>query len=442
MRLINVRTLELQTFGDNPPAYAILSHRWCEHELSYQDFVNPENHHGPGFAKILAFCRLVSGWVRMPNSRPTGYNMPDSLKVRWAWVDTVCIDKTSSAELSEAINSMWEYYRRATYCIAFLGDVSTSNDVEASEWFTRGWTLQELLAPQFVIFFNQNWQRIGSRGSNRTGTGRAVCRASGVEACFLDGSMDIKSASVAQRMSWAARRKTTREEDAAYSLLGLFDINMPLLYGEGGRKAFLRLQSEIIKQSDDESIFAFSVPETSGALAESPWAFRHSGSIRRQPRLVRTPYTITHLGVQIDGPSICIPGDFTNSYVLKLNCVRILRNPTTEGSKIPTSWQHDSIPAGQGLVLAVERIDQICYRRPDLEKEMLRMTSAQIHEELRQHRWEQLESRRFYIALSAAESQTLSRDSDSVVAIALKSEPPPARCLDAEGPWFLGSDII
>ncbi|CAJ0545979.1 Ff.00g094520.m01.CDS01 [Fusarium sp. VM40] len=213
------------------------------------------------------------------------------LKFDYIWVDTCCIDKSSSAELSEAINSMFRWYAESTACIAFLEDVTLSESKEAtknafvnSRWFTRGWTLQELIAPGKVIFYDRDWNRLGTRAELKDD----IKPITGISDELLNTThhmMEIKQRqlvqySVAEKMYWAARRETTRPEDIAYCLLGIFDINMPLLYGEGQTKAFKRLQEEIIKSTDDESIFAWRQPRYRvvgktywSLLATSPSAF-------------------------------------------------------------------------------------------------------------------------------------------------------------------------
>jgi hypothetical protein len=143
-----------------------------------------------------------------------------------------------------------------------------------SRWYERGWTLQELLAPESVHFFNKHWIHLGSK-KDFVG---AINVITGIETDILDNSVDIFRCSVAERMSWAANRTTTRKEDMAYCLMGIMDINMPLLYGEGGERAFLRLQQEILATTDDQSIFAWSSPDTTqmtwrGLLASSPKEF-------------------------------------------------------------------------------------------------------------------------------------------------------------------------
>jgi len=166
---------------------------------------------------------------------------------------------------TEAINSIVTWYERAAVCYVFLEDVFLPDGllywrmdagfqkrISSSSWFTRGWTLQELLAPKNVIFSDGNWHRIGDKHDFY----EPLFATTGIGRVFLMGWDLISSASVAQRMSWASKRVTTRPEDMAYSLLGIFSVNMPLLYGKGHR-AFIRLQEEIMKVSDDQSIFAW-----------------------------------------------------------------------------------------------------------------------------------------------------------------------------------------
>ena len=210
-------------------------------------------------------------------------------------MDTCCIDRSSSADLSEAINSMYQWYGQAEFCIAYLADISIDETrVERkrfweSEWFKRGWTLQELLASREVVFCDRSWKAIGTK----TRLKAYVSRATHISIRHL---FTPSEASVAAKMSWACHRQTSRPEDIAYSLLGLFDVNMPLLYGEGGYKAFQRLQYEIVRSRRDESIFAWSrrfdpmIPSSNfalnyfdtpapGLLAPSPMCFSESGDI-------------------------------------------------------------------------------------------------------------------------------------------------------------------
>ena len=210
--------------------------------------------------------------IRARNSR--WFSRRLSLKVREAcfvarkyghrliWIDSCCIDKTSSTELSEAINSMFAWYGSATVCYAFLFDVKSPrfhnerlvkrSRIGESKWFTRGWTLQELIAPRTVIFLSRDWQFLGTKSS----LSDVIEAATGISREILVHQLRLDQVSVATRMSWASKRRTTRMEDEAYSLMGIFDINMPTLYGEG-RRAFIRLQEEILKRIPDQSVFAW-----------------------------------------------------------------------------------------------------------------------------------------------------------------------------------------
>jgi hypothetical protein len=209
----------------------------------------------------------------------------------FAWVDTCCIDKSSSAELSEAINSMFQWYKDSAVCYAYLEDVDNilgdafdnlpdeallKQVLEKSRWFTRGWTLQELIAPSVVEFYSKDWTEIGTKLSMI----ETISSITGIPLRGLLGD-PLTSFNVGEKMSWAGQRSTTRKEDEAYCLMGLFDIHMPLLYGEGYR-AFFRLQEEIMKKVEDYTMFAwepsviFSFSQTvTGLLASSPSAFGH-----------------------------------------------------------------------------------------------------------------------------------------------------------------------
>lgn len=275
--LVNSKTPQLEEFlGKKVPPYAILSHTWGDDEVSLQDFKLATNTTSAGYAKIEYTC-----------AQALEYNL------KYAWVDTCCIDKTNSAELSEAINSMFQWYENAIVCFAYLVDVPPKLSADAytdafgkCRWFTRGWTLQELLAPEHLIFLASDWSIISDRNSLAsvvslvTGIRKAILEEplltrldrmtnletagdSSYESISEESDISLTSrktqldrASIAEKMSWAAARVTTREEDIAYCLLGIFDINIPLLYGEG-MNAFNRLQKEIIQRRFDPTILAW-----------------------------------------------------------------------------------------------------------------------------------------------------------------------------------------
>ncbi|KAK4445991.1 hypothetical protein QBC34DRAFT_486985 [Podospora aff. communis PSN243] len=311
MKLINTTTLELEEFPEErATGYAILSHTWGDEEVSFQDMREPvatrKCQSKKSYEKTLRTCREAE------------FN-----GLKYAWVDTCCIDKSSSAELSESINSMFRWYAKAEVCYAYLVDVPAVS-FEKSVWFTRGWTLQELLAPRSLVFFDSDWATIGTRETRSAEVGAAT----GIKEQYLKPPTTqyyvrglhyeavqemLQCASIAQKMSWAANRKTTRVEDVAYCLLGIFGINMPLLYGEG-KGAFIRLQEAVLQRVyDDQSIFAWEQGEThnSRMLAESPDAFAGCGSIvpcRMQgydPRL-----GLTNKGIRLNIPIFGVPEFF------------------------------------------------------------------------------------------------------------------------------------
>lgn len=239
MWLLNARTRKLQNFyGSVIPKYAILSHRWEDEEVTFEA-IHDHPEQLKGYEKIDRCCKqaLTSG-TRFDNDGETE-------PIEWVWIDTCCIDKKSSAELSEAINSMYKWYANAEICYAYLFDVGEGHSFERRSWFTRGWTLQELLAPKQLFFFNKEWNWIGYRSPCSLECWHDMCRRCNqfflLETVYIITKIPREALrnfkpetySIAQRMSWAAERSTTREEDIAYCLLGMFGIQMPLLYGEG-----------------------------------------------------------------------------------------------------------------------------------------------------------------------------------------------------------------
>jgi hypothetical protein len=363
MRLINTATLEIEEFFEsNIPRYAILSHTWGEGEVTFKEFTKNHNLEAAGWTKIKKCCEFAQ-------RRGQDY----------VWIDTCCIDKRSSAELSEAINSMYRWYRIAHECYAYLSDVEYNdedgnveeeneaghlkkenedelvgeeNEVEdvgeegeededmdkgeeeneendsasdnywsdsdradviqipadverafrASKWFTRGWTLQELLAPYTLYFIDRDWK--GILGEKKK-LSKVISEVTGIDRGALESLLEITHHSIAERMSWTSQRMCTRGEDVAYCLLGLFNVNMPLLYGEGKCAAFRRLQLEILKDSNDESIFAWYKRHshrslTSGILAVSPSEFENSANISSflsDEWAPRQPYHTTNRGL-------------------------------------------------------------------------------------------------------------------------------------------------
>lgn len=327
MRLINTTTTLTLTSFLLPvsflPPYAILSHTWSpspDDEVTFQEFISLPPHElekkkEKGYAKIKQTCH---------RAKKSG--------IDGAWVDTCCIDKSSSVELAEASNSMWGWYRGATVCFAVLGDleplpkgmgghglgknasgerwregdgksnvgsgsdagsnVSTGSETgsatsshsqagrmdhlishdekvarfKSCRWFTRGWTVQELIAPSRIGFYNSKWEFVGEKSSLK----HVLAEITQINESVLENSALLPTIPVAQRMSWASSRVTTRPEDMAYCLLGIFDVQIPLLYGEG-EKAFIRLQEKIVKETNDFSLLAWKTDKKSGTQHQKHW---------------------------------------------------------------------------------------------------------------------------------------------------------------------------
>lgn len=317
MRLLNTKKIVPEAFP-NPktpyiPDYAILSHRWGKTEVSLQEIENPSQElcDTVGYQKVKRCCEQAA-----------------SVGFDYVWIDTCCIDKRNNVELTEALNSMFQWYRNSRVCYSYLDDVPSSDEPRSedsrfrqSRWFTRGWTLQELLAPLYVVFFGSDWTEIGTKSSLQ----EVISDITGVDSQVLltNYSGEI---SVAQRMAWASKRETARVEDEAYCLMGLFGVNMPMLYGEGNN-AFIRLQLEIINLSDDQSIFAWSGYNQQGGrglLASSPKEFVNCSNVRRYGDDSQTSaFSMTNKGLHIELPLIpCGNPSEKNLFQAVLACQR------------------------------------------------------------------------------------------------------------------------
>ncbi|KAK6605164.1 hypothetical protein H4I96_05746 [Botrytis cinerea] len=225
--------------------YAILSHTWADQEVTYQDLISGTGKSKSGYEKIK-FCGEQAA--------------KDGL--RYFWVDTCCIDKSNSTELSKAINSMFRWYRNAKKCYVYLTDVSTPGDdvyvqanqstwevaFRSSRWFTRGWTLQELIAPADVEFFSQERKLLGDKRSLE----KPIFEITQIPFQALRGD-PFSDFSIAERKRWVAQRQTTEEEDLVYCLLGLCEVSMPPIYGEGKEAALKRLEMTVKGFSTNES---------------------------------------------------------------------------------------------------------------------------------------------------------------------------------------------
>ncbi|EPE02699.1 het domain-containing protein [Ophiostoma piceae UAMH 11346] len=332
MRLLNATSLKFRDYPDESrfPPYVILSHTWDDkQEVTLRDMASPYLTDKEGYSKITNTCRLA---------RERG--------IEWVWIDTCCIDKTNNTELTESINSMFRWYKLAEVCIVHLvdftktpqpdisvyapGDLSCglltpqdSENIVKCAWFHRGWTLQELLAPAQVEFYDTAWTHIGSKARLCP----LVSHITRIPENAIQGTIDLAVYSTAQRMAWASSRVTTKIEDAAYSLLGLFDVNMPLIYGEGHR-AFQRLQEEILKISTDFTLFGWAPSEGEDQKQQRPGNNTNTGTTTPcMPLLASSPrqfqecyeleqfrnddseFSITNRGLRLTAYLVLIPLD-------------------------------------------------------------------------------------------------------------------------------------
>ncbi|KAK1519196.1 hypothetical protein CPAR01_15634 [Colletotrichum paranaense] len=299
MRLLSTKTTKLEVFHlENAPPYAVLSHLWEHDEVLFQDMgdLSRAARRG-GFLKIQLACAAAE-------RQGLGH----------IWIDTCCVDKDSEAERNEAVEFSFRIFKSAAVCIAYLSDVRSEsamlaeytsvadpfldNNLEGkfrhtfkrSRWFTRSWTLPELVAPPGLLFYSHGWELIGTRSQLR----EHLFDITGVDTFVLQGG-DLAKVSVARKMFWATSRNAYRLEDIAYSLAGLFGVEMIPIYGEGNVRAFLRLQEHIAKTVPDPTLFAWredwvrktsrwnnfpdlvDSPNLWAYFATSPGAFSHCG---------------------------------------------------------------------------------------------------------------------------------------------------------------------
>jgi hypothetical protein len=300
MRLLQLQGTDrfslVEFINDDIPQYAILSHTWGpdNEEVTFEDILKSTGKGKPGYAKIR-FCAKQAAQDN----------------IRYFWVDTCCIDKSNSAELSESINSMFQWYKRAHRCYVYLSDLgdgwlrlretnphALQTGLQACRWFTRGWTLQELIAPHDLLFYSSTWRLVGSKKELL----EPISNITRVDPLVLSNRCELNELSVAKKLSWAAHRQTRRIEDQAYCLLGLLDVNIPLIYGEG-EKAFMRLQDELLKLSADASLFIWFRGIDSGILAPSTRHFHPCGKIVRiRVAQISHAWEMTHRGLRITLP--------------------------------------------------------------------------------------------------------------------------------------------
>ncbi|TRX87731.1 hypothetical protein FHL15_011381 [Xylaria flabelliformis] len=265
MHLLDTTTYELRSGSQitfRQEGYAVLSHRWVGQEITYDQLKDE-----------IEGLRLNTALARTPQldkiRRAT--ETARNLGIKWIWIDSCCINRANAIEETESINSMLKWYSDAKICITYLDDVQNHEHYgealspkclgslerdSPSIWFSRGWTLQELLSPQDIRFYDKDWNFIGTKMT----LAGVLEEITGIDKCYLTREKHFETACITTKMSWMAGRTTTRVEDIAYSMLGILNINMTTQYGEGLR-AFNRLQQALLSTSGDESHFSWKMPD-------------------------------------------------------------------------------------------------------------------------------------------------------------------------------------
>ncbi|KAI0107467.1 HET domain-containing protein [Nemania sp. FL0031] len=382
MWLINIESMKLEEFTPpHLPVYAILSHTWEEEEITFQEFANRELAEKKAcFQKIKKTCKLAA-----------------TRSISYVWVDTCCIDKSSSAELSEAINSMFDWYKQSQVCFAYLSDL----DVESPtlwrdkdtrlvcRWFRRGWTLQELLAPSRLEFYDSAWNFRGLKTDWLVM--KELLSITGIRSTevFLNSNA-IREIAVGERMSWASKRQTKRLEDIAYCLLGIFQVNMPMLYGEGMR-AFQRLQEEIMKTSTDMSLFCWRAKRGEstyrGLLARHPseFALYYGTSLKSRKSIswssagVDKEFSVTNKGIRIEAELLKIR--YEQREITALRCT--LR-PDDDVILVPIRHYRDNVYVREqpDLILSSDSVNieqKMIYIAKDIDSQMSQSLAERLN---------------------------------------------------------------
>ncbi|KAF4913378.1 Vegetative incompatibility protein HET-E-1 [Colletotrichum fructicola] len=275
----------------DPPLYAVLSHTWGPEEVMYEDLVGDRSKAvaKAGFTKIREACRIAF----------------EEYHLEYLWTDTCCTDRKNEAELNASINSSFRRFRSAALCIAYLSDFDYDPSsahpkvdnsqlpyqlLRQSRWFTRSWTIQELIAPVRLLFYSRQWELFQERSQ----LVQLLYHITGIDPYALVGG-DPAKIPVARRMYWAASRNATRLEDLAYSLHGLFDVEVAPNYGEGDTNAFIRLQEAILEKAKDPTIFAWRDDWSEEYFTwEKCEELIHSGRLRDY--LAKSPAYFSHVG--------------------------------------------------------------------------------------------------------------------------------------------------
>ncbi|THV01903.1 hypothetical protein K435DRAFT_376728 [Dendrothele bispora CBS 962.96] len=312
-RLIDTRTRRLVEFAESGaviPPYAILSHRWLHgEEATFQEFMELQTKSSPiSLARLgcLGHRDTVTQERRQELKRKSGFRkiFAACQKARddgfdFIWIDTCCLDKTNHEEIATNIKFMYSFYQNSEVCYVYLADVWKEGmpwehaTFCRSEWFQRGWTLQELLAPRQVVFFDAAWNRIGDKHQLKD----AINHLTGIPPSVLEGTTSIQSVDIQTRMSWCAGRKTTKSSDLAYCLLGILGVVMEPNHGEDVETAFERLQAKLVQSypttfealGNGENIYLMLIRQNVRARVlktdHGHWTFLGSSSVQHEGTL-------------------------------------------------------------------------------------------------------------------------------------------------------------
>lgn len=306
LSLAEAEEMVIATLVQAQTRYAILSHTWSRNEIGeveYKDW-RTRTRKETGYAKLRMFCEVAA----------------KQHCVTYAWMDSVCINKESSSELDESIRSMYQWYRDAYVCITYLSDTTSIADMRYDDWFRRGWTLQELLAPPRFKFYDKNWYPLTTSDNDKCVPEiehviEAATHITSHElASFTSGNEHLSDNSIpiSRRMLWAAHREVTRGEDTAYSLMGIFGVSLSIAYGEGAERAFFRLIKKILSSfADVWDIFNCAGPlqsefhsYSSRVIPSSPKHYLQRSVLFNDldygvSNTPREPITLTHLGLRV-----------------------------------------------------------------------------------------------------------------------------------------------
>ncbi|KAF8959710.1 heterokaryon incompatibility protein-domain-containing protein [Flammula alnicola] len=324
-----VEALIMEKLIEEHARYAILSHTWLgkKPEVLYSDTKDPQKwqsmrtRRGTGYRKLEGFCKVAR----------------EQHGVSLAWMDTICINKDSTSELDESIRSMYRWYRDSYICIAYLSETTSLTDMPNDRWFTRGWTLQELLAPARMKFYCTDWRPLtraadGVDKRNITPPSvldpgeplpeilNTIAKSTGIgPRDLITHEPGVTGSGIASRMVWAAKRTTTRGEDRAYSLMGIFNVSFPIAYGEGEQRAFLRLMEAILtSHSNPLDVLNWAGIPISSAIHSSSVLpsglecyLKHSPQLDWSKFAPSKPMILTHVGLRVG--LIVIRAEFISS---------------------------------------------------------------------------------------------------------------------------------